>query len=95
MRAYNARRAAEFRDARLQKAYGITTAMYDAILEYQGGGCALCGARAKSRRLPVDHDHETDEVRGILCAGCNTGLGKLGDTEAGLLRALAYVRGEL
>jgi hypothetical protein len=40
----------------------------------------------------VDHDHETGEVRGLLCVQCNSALGKLGDREEALLRALEYVR---
>lgn len=34
-------------------------------------------------------------VCGVLCNRCNTGIGRLGDNEDGLVRALAYVRGEL
>ncbi len=52
--------------------------------------CEICGV--VPRRLVLDHDHETGEFRGFLCDGCNTGLGKLGDDEAGLLRALDYLQ---
>jgi hypothetical protein len=42
--------------------------------------------------MNIDHCHETNEVRGILCSGCNTGLGHLGDNIDGLLRAVAYLK---
>jgi hypothetical protein len=66
---------------------------YMALLDEQGGCCAICGTEpADPYSLHVDHDHRTGEVRGLLCVGCNSGLGKLGDTEEGLLRALDYLR---
>jgi hypothetical protein len=46
-------------------------------LEFQSGGCALCGTSAckSGRRLALDHCHETGQVRGLLCAACNVRLG--------------------
>lgn len=53
--------------------------------------CAECGrARPKPRRLDVDHDHETGEVRGLLCHRCNRGLGLLGTVEL-LTAGLGYL----
>lgn len=49
------------------KQLGVTDAEYAAMLERQGGGCAICGATPKTRRLHVDHDHRTGDVRGLLC----------------------------
>lgn len=58
--------------------------------------CDLCKKevppRVQRHKLHIDHDHRTGKIRGFLCNGCNTGLGKLGDDEAGLLRALEYIR---
>lgn len=54
--------------------YGITTAEYDALLKRQGGRCAICARRPKTRRLAVDHDHTLtgrNSVRGLLCMKCN------------------------
>jgi hypothetical protein len=60
------------RDLYLQRTYGITTAEYEAILEHQGGVCAICRKPPKKKRLAVDHDHRTSLVRGLLCTpGCN------------------------
>lgn len=47
---------------------------YDALLELQGGHCALCPSVAKARRLHLDHDHKTMVVRGLLCWNCNRSL---------------------
>ncbi len=78
------------------KRYGITEAEYNALLLKQGGRCALCEKRPADEPrgvLNVDHCHTTMRVRGLLCMKHNNGLGALGDDEAGLLAALAYVRG--
>jgi len=53
---------------------GVTDEAYEALLEAQGGGCAICGAKPKTRRLHVDHDHATGKVRGLLCHRCNRAL---------------------
>lgn len=60
----------------------------------QGGRCGICDVDllTKPPRLRhLDHCHATGAVRGWLCHKCNTGLGKLGDNEAGLLKALGYI----
>lgn len=63
--------------ARVEKVYGIDAAEYARLLKLQGGKCAICRARPRSKRLAVDHDHQTGAVRGLLCAGergCNRSL---------------------
>jgi hypothetical protein len=71
--------------------FGITADEYLSLLARQGGGCALCGlpedasgtGLRKKKRLSVDHDHEhcgmsracKECIRGLLCHGCNVGLG--------------------
>lgn len=60
--------------AMIAKTYGLDAAGYDALLARQGGRCAICRARPKSKRLAVDHDHVTGAVRGLLCSRCNHDL---------------------
>jgi Recombination endonuclease VII len=56
------------------KQLGVSDNEYARLLEAQGGGCAICGAKPKTRRLHVDHDHKTGKVRGLLCHRCNRAL---------------------
>jgi hypothetical protein len=60
---------------RIEKLYGLTEEDYDALLRFQGGRCYICRRVPRKKRLAVDHDHRTGEVRGLLCAnneqGCN------------------------
>jgi hypothetical protein len=58
----------------ITKTYGLTSADYDTLLEAQGGKCAICRGRPQSKRLAVDHDHNTGAVRGLLCSRCNHDL---------------------
>lgn len=60
--------------ATVAKTYGITGDDYEALLRRQGGKCAICRARPKSKRLAVDHNHTTGAVRGLLCSRCNHDL---------------------
>lgn len=78
----------------IKRRYGITPADYDALLEKQGGVCAICESPscATGRRLAVDHDHNTGHVRGLLCAACNLLLGKARDDIALLTRSIAYLK---
>jgi hypothetical protein len=69
---------------------GITDDEYAGMLAEQGGGCAICGAPPKTRRLHVDHDHKTGRVRGLLCHRCNRAL-PVWITAAWLLKAARYL----
>lgn len=78
----------------LQKRHGITHDWYLATLESQGGGCAICGGPANSKDgfFHIDHDHDTGQIRGILCHFCNTGLGSLKDSVNVLAKAIVYLQ---
>jgi hypothetical protein len=83
----------EREDAIIRRQYGISMQEFDKLLEFQKHGCAICNKPITklSRRMNIDHDHKTGQVRGLLCSGCNTGLGQLGDDIEGLKRALKYL----
>jgi hypothetical protein len=85
------------REYMLRSQYGIGEAEFQRLLKLQGSKCALCpvtfSTEGSRRNLCVDHDHDTGQVRGLLCARCNTSIGQLGDSAEGLRRALAYVEG--
>jgi hypothetical protein len=82
----------------LRKKYGITEDQFSAILEAQGGTCAICWAREPGgRNWCVDHDHSCCPgkqtcgkcIRGLLCVNCN---GKLGWYEANQLEVGWYLQ---
>jgi hypothetical protein len=76
----------------IQRTYGITADEYAAIFKAQGGKCGICGGRPRSERLAIDHDHTTQEVRGLLCSRCNHELlGAAHDSLDLLRKAVAYM----
>lgn len=75
----------------LRSRYGLSRVAWAALLEQQGGRCAVC--RGEFQKRPnVDHDHDTGLVRGLLCTGCNRALGFMGDDPERLEAAAAYLR---
>lgn len=86
----------------IRRKYNITREQYDALLEKQGGRCAICRTDKPGNRsllLNVDHDHACCPggkscgkcVRGLLCAYCNVGLGAFRDDAERLAAAAAYL----
>jgi hypothetical protein len=87
-RANRPRSLANKRDWKL-RLYGLTPEDYQRAKEQQGGLCAVCrGPQTPGRDLAVDHDHATNDVRGLLCHHCNVGIGHFFDAPE-LLRAAA------
>jgi hypothetical protein len=77
------------RNRHLRSKYGITIEQYEAMLEAQGGVCAICEREPNPNiSLHVDHDHETGTIRGLTCFRCNQAMGSFGEDPV-LLRAAA------
>ena len=71
--------------------YGITEDDYDRMYEEQQGLCKICN---RARMLVVDHNHETNKVRSLLCSGCNTGIGQFEHDPDLFDKAKAYILNE-
>jgi hypothetical protein len=71
----------------------LTRTAYSLLLVAQDYKCAICGINASelTRELSVDHNHDTNEVRGLLCSHCNIGLGNFRDDEELLIKASQYL----
>lgn len=73
--------------------YGISLLEYNTMLVRQGGVCAGClGPPTAYKVLCVDHDHETNKIRGLLCYHCNLALGYLKDSLETLGRLANYLK---
>lgn len=66
---------------------------YEALLDAQDNKCAICEAELVRDRnsTVIDHCHDTNEVRGVLCRSCNTGLGNFKDKNSLLANAAKYL----
>jgi hypothetical protein len=77
-----------------KRRYGISIEEYDRLAESQDHACKICGSTDSKRGnkfLLVDHNHETDEIRGLLCNSCNVAIGLLGDNISTLQNAITYL----
>jgi hypothetical protein len=54
-----------------------------------GTPCDCCG---RIDRLNLDHDWGVEKFRGYICKNCNVGIGHLSDSQAGIERALKYLK---
>jgi hypothetical protein len=76
--------------------YGITRKDYDLLLENQDNKCKICELEFTTENdVKIDHNHDTNEVRGLLCHSCNVALGHMKDNTELLERAINYLKGLL
>ncbi len=85
--------------AYLKRTYGISFNDYKEMLNEQNHKCKICGGSGFKMKehhnllLVVDHCHETNKVRGLLCHNCNRGIGLLQDSVSNLASAISYLEG--
>jgi hypothetical protein len=63
------------KNAKLLKDFGITIDQYEEMLSTQCNLCAICNEPSPGKALAVDHDHDTGQVRALLCGNCNPAVG--------------------
>ena len=83
--------SAKIRLAMLKKKYGLTPEAYQAMLDVQRNSCSIC-LELFAGKVCVDHCHTTGKVRGLLCAGCNSGLGHFKDCPERMVNAANYIK---
>ena len=80
--------------ASLLRKYGLSPDGYHKMFLDQGEVCAACGsAEPRGGRWHIDHDHDTGNVRGILCLNCNVAIGMVGESIDTLLDIANYLKG--
>ena len=97
-KAYRRATPVREKERSLRADFGISLEQYDQMLTAQNGVCAICKypethkRNGKVKALAVDHHHGTGKIRGLLCADCNTGIGKLKHDVNVLSNAIDYLR---
>lgn len=80
------------RNSFFKRKYGLTLKQRDELLALQGGRCAIClSTESGGKGWHIDHCHNTQKVRGILCHYCNVGLGNLRDDPTIVHSAYRYL----
>lgn len=76
-----------------QQGINITYEQYLELFLKQNGSCAICGSTVNQfdKGMCVDHCHNTNKVRGLLCTSCNRGIGSLKDNIQLLQNAISYL----
>ena len=71
----------------------LTPKEYDVIYNKQEGKCDICGKHQtkQKKKLAVDHDHDTGQVRGLLCNRCNLGISWFEDDPDWVVNAVDYL----
>lgn len=75
----NPERRKQMMGGHIKRKYGLSLEQYDKMLEQQQNKCAICEIQFPEsfqewNRPCVDHNHQTNKVRGILCRKCNISL---------------------
>lgn len=94
MKAAARRSWSKHKDRRLPEKYGMTPDAYAVMWKNQRGVCAICEGLpgGRSGRLHIDHDHQTEALRELLCNRCNLVLGNIQDDVAMLEKLIAYIK---
>ena len=81
-----------FKNYKLQREYGISLSEYNILLDNQDNKCYICNNKFNDTSdTRVDHNHETGQVRKILCHNCNVLIGHSKENVQILHNAIKYI----
>jgi hypothetical protein len=91
MREDRKRNPQKYADRDRKRKTGWSADQYEFIARAQKGLCAVCSNAPGPRGLEADHCHKTGALRMLLCHGCNTALGLLGECPERIQKLKEYV----
>ena len=81
------------RERAKERRYGITQEQFDEMLVDQNSQCKICSIEFKGTKYThIDHCHDTNRVRGLLCNDCNLALGQFNDNTDIMDNAIKYLQ---
>jgi hypothetical protein len=90
-RKKNADKISLYQRIRRLRLVGLNEQNFQVLKDLQGNKCAICGKDFAFCEPQVDHNHLTQEIRGLLCKQCNLMLGFSREDPETLLRAVLYL----
>ena len=80
---------------RIEKEYNLSEEQYWELVDNQNSSCKLCDLYVEDNfKLHIDHCHNTEKIRALLCTNCNRGIGHLKHDPALLRKAALYCEEE-
>lgn len=73
--------------------YKIDESFFNAMLNFQGNKCDICKISFENLKdIHIDHNHDNNKIRGLLCGNCNTGIGLLKENIEIMQKAINYIK---
>ncbi len=76
------------RKSYFKRKYGMSLEELEAMWFIQQNRCFICNSE---EQLYLDHNHATNEIRKLLCIGCNTSIGLLKENILTIKKLLKYL----
>lgn len=85
------------KNSKLKREYGITYEEFVEIFNSQNGSCKICNKKLETlhKNTHIDHCHNSNKIRGILCSNCNVALGHFKDNIETIENAVAYLKNNI
>lgn len=85
------RRTPEYLHQKRAERYELSEEQLRKLQQDSQGVCEICNRFIGAEKLHVDHCHNSQKVRGLICGPCNRGLGCFDENIATLIRAVQYL----
>jgi hypothetical protein len=85
------RRTPEYLHQKRAERYELSETELKELQEKSQGICEICNRFIGESKLHVDHCHDSNKVRGLICGPCNRGIGLFDENMATLFRAIQYL----
>ncbi len=80
----------------IKRLYGLSIEKYNEMLLAQDLKCKICGKQhdssRKRGRLYVDHCHDSNQIRGLLCGACNSAIGYFNHNIEIIKKSILYLQ---
>jgi len=81
----------------LKREYGLTSEQFYEMITQQKNKCGICNTFFSNKppfNPNVDHDHNNEKIRGLLCGKCNRAIGLLNDDPVVISNAIDWLKKE-
>ncbi len=88
---YTAKNKDTIKNRRLLKKYNVDLDWLYAKLIEQNFECTICSTHIDEKSAVVDHCHDKNYIRGVICNKCNTAIGFFKNSTDSMKKAIKYL----